>query len=57
MIRNHITIYDYNGTMMFEKVYDDENFAIDHVPFGSGLYVVNLHTKDDVITQQVIIVE
>ena len=57
-INNSVTIYDYNGTEVYRKVFESNEFIIDDAILLSGSnYIINLYTKEGGFTQQVIIIE
>lgn len=56
-INNSVSIFDYNGTEVYRKVFEMNEFVIDDANLQSGNnYIVNLYTKEGGFTQQVIIV-
>lgn len=56
-INNSVSIFDYNGTEVYRKVFETNEFVIDDANLQSGNnYIVNLYTKEGGFTQQVIIV-
>lgn len=56
-INNSVSIFDYNGTEVYRKVFETNEFVIDDANLQSGNnYIVNLYTKEGGFTQKVIIV-
>lgn len=57
-INNSVSIYDFDGNLIFNKVYETDEFTIEDAPIRNGYnYVVNVFTNEGGFTQQVIIVE
>lgn len=57
-ISNLVEIYDYNGNLVYTKVYDSDEFTVKEAPLESGNnYLVNITTKEGGTDQKVIIVE
>jgi Pregnancy-associated plasma protein-A len=57
-INNSVSIFDYNGTEVYRKVFETNQFVIDDANLISGNnYIVNLYTNESGFTQQVIIVQ
>lgn len=57
-INNSVSIFDYNGTEVYRRVFETNEFVINDAQLQSGTnYIVNLFTKEGGFTQQVIIVE
>ena len=57
-INNAVSIFDYNGTEIYRKIFETNEFIIDDANLQSGNnYIINLYTKEGGFTQKVIVVE
>jgi hypothetical protein len=56
-IENSVFIFDFNGNLVKQYVIDKDDFIMDEINFNPGNYIVNLYTKDNEFSQQVLIVE
>lgn len=54
---NHIFIYDFNGTLVYDRKYDSDEFVIDEANLFRGNYIINIFTREGGIDQSIIVVD
>ena len=54
---NHIFIYDYNGTLVYDNKYNTDDIVIDDANLIRGNYIINIFTREGGMDQTIIVID